>query len=501
MLRDAAERKCGVPVLSVRILRRAIDARHKRDIRFVFTVAAESRRLSKRPGVSIFTEPVRGQRTYTLPTHPFVIGAGPAGLFAALTLARAGVCPILCERGRPVEKRREDVARFFRGGPLDPNSNVQFGEGGAGAFSDGKLSSGISNPRASDVLETFVRFGAPSEILWDYKPHIGTDRLPDIVAGIRREIIRLGGEFRPETTLTDIRVHDGALTRLSLGEEPTDARYAVLAPGHSARDTFEMLLSRGVTITQKPFSVGARIEHPQSLIDRAQYGTFAGHPRLGAADYKLSTRSSDGRGVYTFCMCPGGTVVAAASEPGRTVTNGMSTYARDGVNANAAVLVGVGVEDFPSDHPLAGVALQRSIEAAAYQVGGYCAPAQTVGGFIAGRPSVSFGSVIPSCLPGVTPADLTCVLPGFVISAMKQGILDFDRRIRGFAMPDAVLTAPETRSSSPVRILRGERCECIGVRGLFPCGEGAGYAGGILSAAVDGIRCAENLLDLYGTQV
>ena len=505
-LADAAAKRCGAPVTDLRILRRSVDARKKTDVHFVYhvqvTLAHRPRHFSDTvtPAAPEHTETIL---PWTAQGQPLVAGAGPAGLFAALTLAKAGARPLIVERGQPVEQRSRDVAAFFAGGDLDPASNIQFGEGGAGAFSDGKLTSGISDTRALTVLRTLVQAGAPEEILWEARPHIGTDRLPAAVAGLRREIERLGGRFLYGTRLKALILREGravgALLDHNGAETEVSCAGIVLAPGHSARDTFETLLSQGVTIVPKPFSVGVRAEHLQRRIDEAQYGPFAGHPALGAADYKLACHLPSGRGVYTFCMFPGGCVVAAASEPLGVVTNGMSAFARDGENANAAVLVSVGPDDFPSDHPLAGIAFQRAIEQAAYRrTGSYLAPAQRLGDFLAGLPSSSFGTVRPSYRPGVVPCDLSDLFPAYVTRSLQAGFADFDRRLRGFADPDAVLTAPETRSSSPVRILRDERCESVSTPGLYPCGEGAGYAGGILSAAVDGIRCAESVIGREG---
>ncbi len=428
-----------------------------------------------------------------------IVGAGPCGLFAALILAQAGFRPIILERGRMVRERTKDTWALWRRGVLTPESNVQFGEGGAGTFSDGKLYSGVSDPRhlGRKVLEEFVRAGAPAEILVSAKPHIGTFRLVSMVEKIRATIEALGGEYRFATRVEDLVIETaGAGRRLHglvlAGGETLRADHVVLAPGHSARDLFATLHARGVAMAAKPLSIGVRIEHPQGMIDRARFGADAGNPILGAADYKLVHHASNGRGVYSFCMCPGGTVVAATSEPGRVVTNGMSQYSRNERNANAGIVVGISPTDYPGG-PLAGVAFQQHWESLAFVAGGglYRAPAQLVGDFLAGRASTGLGGVVPSYRPGVTPADLSACLPDFAIAAIREALPAFARRIPGCDRADAVMTGVETRTSSPLRILRGENGESTNTRGLFPAGEGAGFAGGILSAGIDGIRAAE----------
>ena len=438
-----------------------------------------------------------------LPLRPLVIGMGPCGLFAGLVLAQMGFRPIILERGKAVRERTVDTFGLWRRKVLDPESNVQFGEGGAGTFSDGKLYSQISDKlhHGRKVLAEFVAAGAPEEILYVNKPHIGTFRLVSMVERMRATIESLGGEIRFSSRVDDVLVDvDAAGVRhlrgvtLANGEE-LRADHVVLALGHSARDTFAMLHARGVFVEAKPFSVGFRIEHPQSLIDQARFGPQAGHELLGAADYKLVHHASNGRSVYSFCMCPGGTVVAAASEPGRVVTNGMSQYSRNERNANAGIVVGITPEDFApyGEGPLAGIALQRHWESQAFALGGgdYCAPAQRVGDFIRNRASTEFGAVLPSYTPGVTLGSLDEALPRYAIDAIREALPAFDRQIRGFAMDDALLTGVETRTSSPLRITRGEDGHSRNTRGLFPAGEGAGYAGGILSAGVDGIKTAE----------
>ena len=439
--------------------------------------------------------------------RPVVVGFGPCGIFAALVLAQMGLKPIVLERGKPVRERTQDTWGLWRQGRLNPESNVQFGEGGAGLFSDGKLYSQIRDPRhlGRKVMEEFVAAGAPEEILWVAHPHVGTFKLVKVVEALRAQITRLGGEIRFRRRVADLLLeqeHDKKILRglvvenLDTGEhQELPARQVVLALGHSARDSFAMLHRRGVALVPKSFSVGVRIEHPQGVIDRARWGRHAGHPLLGAADYKLVHHAANGRTVYSFCMCPGGTVVAATSEPGRVVTNGMSQYSRNERNANAGIVVGITPLDYPGG-PLAGIAVQRDIETRAFELGGgtYEAPAQLVGDFLAGRPSTRLGSVIPSYQPGVRLTSLASALPDYAIEAIREALPAFERQIRGFAMPDAVLTGVETRTSSPLRITRGADAQSVNVRGLYPAGEGAGYAGGILSAGVDGIRVAEAVI-------
>jgi uncharacterized FAD-dependent dehydrogenase len=433
--------------------------------------------------------------------RPIVIGFGPCGILAALVLAQMGLKPIVLERGQAVKQRTQDTWDLWRKGKLNTESNVQFGEGGAGTFSDGKLYSQVKDKRflGRKVLEEFVKAGAPEEILTISKPHIGTFKLVKMVESMRNEIIELGGEIRFDSKVESIEREqyengDGKITGLTLSTgEYLSSEHIVLAVGHSARDTFEMLLAQGVYIEAKPFSIGFRIEHPQSVIDKARFGDEAGNPILGAADYKLVHHCKSGRSVYSFCMCPGGTVVAAASEEGGVVTNGMSQYSRNERNANAAIVVGIDPEtDYPG-HPLAGIDLQRNLEFAAYQLGGgdYQAPAQLVGDFLKNKPSTELASVTPSYQPGIALGDLSEALPSFAINAIREAIPEFDKKVRGFAMNDAIMTGVETRSSSPINIQRDKDCQSINTQGLYPAGEGAGYAGGILSAAIDGIKVAE----------
>lgn len=492
-------------ILSLRILRRSVDARD--GVFLVYTAEA-----SLRDEASVLkrcrskkVSPSAPKPAYIPPPPrpapappPVVAGAGPAGLFCALALARAGMRPVLLERGRPAERRKEDVERFWASGRLDLTSNVQFGEGGAGAFSDGKLNTGTRDIRHRFILEQLVSFGAPEDILIDAKPHVGTDYLHIVLKNLRRELIRLGADIRFENRLEDLDIRNGRLAGIATagpgGSAFLPCSHLALCPGHSARDTFEMLHARGVPMEPKPFAVGVRIEHLQADCDAAQYRKYAGHPGLPASSYKLSCRLSGGRSAFSFCVCPGGEVVAAASEERRVVTNGMSEFARSRENINGALLVNVTPEDFGSGSPLAGVAFQRRLEQAAYTLGGggYLAPAQRVEDFLAGRPSAGAGRVIPSYRPGVTWTDLHGCLPPLVADALEEALPVLGRKLRGYDAPDAVLTAVESRSSSPIRLLRDETYQSP-IRGLYPCGEGAGYAGGILSAAADGLRCAEQI--------
>jgi len=553
-LRRLAAATLGIPesdLAGLQVYKRSFDAR-KHTLQAVYIVdvaladaAREAALLLQHaghphvnPSPDLAYRPV-AQAPAQLQERPVVVGFGPCGIFAALLLAQMGFRPLVLERGRTVRQRTKDTWGLWRKHVLQAESNVQFGEGGAGTFSDGKLYSQIKDPRhlGRKVMSEFVNAGAPEEILVEAHPHIGTFKLVKVVEGIRERIIALGGEIRFQQRVTDVLLDETPAGKQLRGLQVLDqatgqtyelaARHVVMALGHSARDTFARLFDRGVEMHAKPFSVGFRIEHPQSVIDRARWGQHAGHPLLGAADYKLVHHASNGRTVYSFCMCPGGTVVAATSEPGRVVTNGMSQYSRNERNANAGIVVGIDPADFPNGikdaadwqaafgaedgtryalqaaamaqqqppqhHPLAGIVLQRKLEAQAYALGGgnYEAPGQLVGDFIEGKPSKDFGSVLPSYKPGVRLGSLYGALPAYAIEAMREALPAFGRKIKGFDMRDAVLTGVETRTSSPLRIPRGEDCQSLNVRGLYPAGEGAGYAGGILSAGVDGIKVAE----------
>jgi uncharacterized FAD-dependent dehydrogenase len=510
-IQDAIEAKLGITadqVISFNIFKRGYDARKKTKILLIYTldVAVENEEALLEEFVSDPHVKVTPDMAYkfvaqapeNLTERPVVIGFGPCGLFSALILAQSGFKPIVVERGKEVRERTKDTFGFWRKRTLNTESNVQFGEGGAGTFSDGKLYSQVKDPKhyGRKVIEEFVAAGAPEEILYVSKPHIGTFKLVTMIEKMRAKIIELGGEIRFSTRVDDIHMEDGQITGLTLSNgEEIKSRHVILAVGHSARDTFEMLHERGVYMEAKPFSVGFRIEHKQSMIDEARFGPNAGNPILGAADYKLVHHCKNGRTVYSFCMCPGGTVVAATSEEGRVVTNGMSQYSRAERNANSAIVVGIDPErDYPGD-PLAGIRFQRELETGAYMLGGenYDAPAQKIGDFLKGRDPSELGDVQPSFTPGIHLTDISKALPDFAIEAIREAIPAFDKKIKGFASADGLLTGVETRTSSPVCIKRGKDYQSINLKGFFPAGEGAGYAGGILSAGIDGIKAAEAL--------
>lgn len=511
MLKNIAAQKLNIDcgrIENLVIAKRSVDARDKQDIHFIMAVVVcvsgdEDDIASLKSDKCVFKEM---KYNYIVPKakmhkeRPIVVGFGPAGLFAALILAQAGAKPIILERGLDVDNRRQSVLKFWQDGILDANSNMQFGEGGAGTFSDGKLKIGYRDFRKLKILKEFVEAGAPSEIMYLDKPHIGTDRLHETIKNIRKKIINLGGKVHFNAVVTEILRKDGQVRGVGFFENGKYTELStdnvVLAIGHSARDTFERMLSSGVYMEQKPFSIGVRIEHPQQMIDKIQYGNFAGHPALGAADYKMVVHLPNGRNVYTFCMCPGGTVVAATSEENCLVTNGMSEYARDKRNANTALLVTLDKQDFGSAHPLAGAIFQRKIEKAAFLAGGggYKAPVQRLEDFMKHQNTTAFGDVLPTYLPTTEFAEVDSYLPNDIADSLRQGIVEMDKWMPGYAYPDAILTGSETRSTSPVRIKRGDSFEAIGINGLYPCGEGAGYAGGIISAAVDGMLCAEHIL-------
>lgn len=502
-------------IRSARITRRALDARKKQDVHFLLRVlvdlensAAKTALKHGGPNIEPFQETHIDELSHgseTLNGRIVVAGLGPAGIFTALLLAKEGYAPLVVERGDAVETRMREVERYWTQGELNEESNVMFGEGGAGTFSDGKLTSRSKDARGDTVLETLIRFGAPEEIAVAAKPHIGTDRLRKVVSNMRKQIENLGGEVRFGTRLLRVDRKNGRIDRVCVSqsgfEEWIDCAALVLAIGQGARDTYEMLLEAGILLAPKPFAVGVRVEHPQDMIDTAQFGALAGHPRLGAAEYRLTGQSGD-RGVYTFCMCPGGNVIASASRNDEVVVNGMSNYARNAKNANAAIVVQVRAGDFANE-PLGGMRFQRELEKAAFLAGGAnaYAPAETVGAFQNKRDLREFGGITPSYRPGVCPADLNQVLPAFVAAGIRDGLAAFGRQIKGFDRADAVLTGVETRTSAPLRILRNEGMESVSCAGMYPVGEGAGYAGGIVSAAIDGMKAAEQIVSRYASPV
>jgi uncharacterized FAD-dependent dehydrogenase len=509
MVKGKALKKIGltnIDITGFRILKESIDARKKSSIKFNYAVELncdnESKIIARVNDNDVKVETVKYDTDFEFgtkkPEHrPIIIGMGPAGIFAGLLMAKKGYRPIIIERGEKVEDRTKTVNQFWQNGVLNPESNVQFGEGGAGTFSDGKLTTRIKDSRCDFVTEELVKAGAPKEIMYMGKPHVGTDILKGVIKNIRQQIIDLGGEVLFSSKLEDLIIKDKALKGIVVNGEEIPCESLILAIGHSSRDTYEMLLNREVSMEAKPFAIGVRIEHPQELIDESQYGSFAGHPRLRAADYKLTYNSEKlNRSVYSFCMCPGGEVVAAASEHNRLVINGMSNYKRNKENANSAVVVTVGPQDFQGNSPLRGMEFQRHYESLAFKLGGgnYNAPVQIAGDFLKDRLSTKIGKVTPSYTPGYELKDLRKTLPHYVIAALKEGLISFDKKIRGFASMDAVMTGIETRTSAPIRIERNENLQSSSLKGVYPAGEGAGYAGGIISSAVDGLKVAESIM-------
>lgn len=497
-------------IKSYRILKKSVDARKKNDINIVYNILIETDNLVSLEKLVDNREVFKYQKTELnelpfggkiLNKRPIIIGSGPAGLFAGLILAERGFCPIILERGMDIESRSIEVKNFFYSGIFNKESNIQFGEGGAGTFSDGKLTTRIKDERCQYILERFVEFGAPIEILYDNKPHIGTDILRHVISNMRKKIIELGGDVRFLSKVTDIKIQNDRVCGVIVnGEYKIETDIVIAALGHSARDTYSMIYSLGVDMISKPFSIGVRIEHKQSMIDESQYGKYAGHKKLGAADYRLAyTSKNTGRSVYSFCMCPGGMVVAASSEEDMVVTNGMSEYKRDRDNANSAIVVSITPEDFESNHPLSGIEFQRKWEKLAFIHGGskYLAPCQLVGDFLIGKPSTGIRSIVPSYMPGVNMTSLENCLPSYVTETLKEGLIDFDKKISGFACLDALLTGVETRTSAPLRIVRNQNMESVSLKNFYPIGEGAGYAGGIVSAGVDGIKVAQMIIRQY----